>query len=86
MRIFSQRRHNRPCQHFPSGRCPRCQAVGFVRREYVIKGDIKVVRRHCGRCDYVWDVPEAPAPARGRVPPSGPTRRIHLATKTERNR
>src|SRR4030095_10465852 len=29
---------------------------------------MKVVRQQCGRCDYVWDVPQpkAPAPARGR--------------------
>jgi len=50
----------------PCTRCPWCQAAWFVRREYIIKGDMKVVRWHCGRCDYVWDVPEAPVPARSR--------------------
>jgi hypothetical protein len=56
-----------------------------VRREYILKGDMKVVRRHCGRCDYVWDVPEATRVA--AVTASGPIRRIrHIGNKPESNR
>jgi hypothetical protein len=34
--------------------CPRCQDVGLVRFETVVKGGIAHKHFCCGRCDYAW--------------------------------
>lgn len=38
----------------PDTECPRCQAIGFVRKERVIHGDKAIVECVCGSCNYVW--------------------------------
>jgi ssDNA-binding Zn-finger/Zn-ribbon topoisomerase 1 len=34
--------------------CPRCQDIGLVRFETVVKGGSKYRAFYCGRCDYTW--------------------------------
>jgi hypothetical protein len=34
--------------------CPRCQDVGLVRFETVIKGGASYQLFYCGRCDVSW--------------------------------
>lgn len=36
--------------------CPRCQKVGFVRIEHVIKAGQATRQCFCGACDYGWEV------------------------------
>ena len=52
-------------------KCPRCQHIGLVRAEHVIKGGNAVISFHCGSCDLVWELPDrraAPRPVKGRGP------------------
>ena len=34
--------------------CPRCQEIGLVRSETVIKGGSGHKHFYCGRCGYTW--------------------------------
>jgi len=36
--------------------CPHCRKVGFVRREYVIKGGQAMIAFYCGSCDRSWQI------------------------------
>jgi hypothetical protein len=43
--------------------CPRCDRVGFVRLEHVIKAGTSVVHYYCGFCEHTWSK-EAERPER----------------------
>lgn len=40
--------------------CPRCQRIGLVRYEYVIRGRHTSLDYYCGGCDYEWSVATSP--------------------------
>lgn len=47
--------------------CPRCERIGLVRYENVIKGTKTSKLYYCGACDYDWSVEDAPQPP-GLIP------------------
>lgn len=49
--------------------CPRCHKTGFVRREYVVRGDDTLVSYYCGTCNYSWQVNDDEARANRATPP-----------------
>ena len=48
--------------------CPRCEQVGLVRVETVIRGTKTSKLYYCGSCDYDWSIEDKPEPP-GLVPP-----------------
>lgn len=42
--------------------CPRCNKVGLVRLETVIKGGQSRLHYYCGACAHEWDLTERGAP------------------------
>jgi transposase-like protein len=49
--------------------CPRCHKIGFVRHEYVVRGDDTFVAYYCGACNYTWQVTAGAARANRPTPP-----------------
>jgi len=42
-------------------RCPRCDRVGFVRLETVVRGGRTSRSYYCGGCEYTWEIAEGEA-------------------------
>jgi hypothetical protein len=38
--------------------CPRCNRVGFVRFEHVIRAGTAQLHYYCGSCEHSWAVDE----------------------------
>jgi len=50
-------------------RCPRCQKVGLVRFEHIVRGTNAERVFSCGACDHSWVIPDDAT----EDPPSEPT-------------